>query len=266
MTANHLISIVGAGPGDPDLLTVKAHKRLSEADAILYDALHGSEILKIARADAELIYVGKFQGDGQCQKERQNDIHKKLAELAALGEKVVRLKAGDPMVFGRGAEEIRFCKNHSLNYEVIPGITAGVAAAGLMEVPVTERQKSPMVLFYTGHRTDDSLSNIESVIEVLKGGGTVTIYMGFRNIGMLTEKIMEAGIDQEMPVQVMSRVGQKAQCILSSTVSQIVTDIVNKKPLSPAVLFIGKYAEPIVQSIDLIEQNQPELESKPVYS
>lgn len=246
MTQTHLISIVGAGPGDPDLLTVKAHKRLTEADAVLYDALHGDEILKLARLDAELIYVGKFQGDGQCQKERQDDIHQKMAELAALGKKVVRLKAGDPMVFGRGAEEIRFCKNNGLNYEVIPGITAGVAAAGLLEVPITERQKSPMVLFYTGHRTDDSLSNIESVIEVLKGDGTVTIYMGFKNIGLLTEKLMEAGIDPQTPVQVMSHVGQKAQQILSSTIHRIVSDIEEKKPITPAVLFIGKYAEPIV--------------------
>jgi len=246
MTQTHLISIVGAGPGDPDLLTVKAHKRLTEADVVLYDALHGDEILMLARPDAELIYVGKFQGDGQCQKERQDDIHQKMAELAALGKKVVRLKAGDPMVFGRGAEEIRFCKNNDLNYEVIPGITAGVAAAGLLEVPITERQKSPMVLFYTGHRTDDSLSNIESVIEVLKGDGTVTIYMGFKNIGLLTEKLMEAGIDPETPVQVMSHVGQKAQQILSSTIHRIVSDIEEKKPITPAVLFIGKYAEPIV--------------------
>jgi uroporphyrin-III C-methyltransferase len=246
MTKPHLISIVGAGPGDPELLTLKACKRLKEADAVLHDALHGDEILKLARKEAELIYAGKFQGDGQCQKERQDDIHQKMAELAGQGKKVVRLKAGDPMVFGRGAEEIRFCKLHGLNYEVIPGITAGIAAAGLLEIPVTERQKSPMVLFYTGHRTNDSLSNIESVIEVLKGEGTVTIYMGLKNIGLLTTRIMEAGIDPETPVQVMSHVGQAAQSLLSSTVSRIVPDIEEKKPITPAVLFIGKYAVPIV--------------------
>ncbi|WP_319500246.1 uroporphyrinogen-III C-methyltransferase [uncultured Draconibacterium sp.] len=250
MSKNHLISIVGAGPGDPELLTVKAHKRLTEADVVLYDALHGKEMLKLAKNDAELIYVGKFQGDGQCQHERQDSIHRKMAELAARGKKVVRLKAGDPMVFGRGAEEIRFCKTHGLNYEVIPGITAGVAASGLMEVPITERHKSPMALFYTGHRTDNSLSNIESVIEVLKGNGTVTIYMGFKNIGLLIAKIMEAGIEPEMPVQIMSQVGQKEQSILSSTIECIVSDIHKKKPVSPAVLFIGRYATPITKEVN----------------
>jgi len=246
MTTTHLISIVGAGPGDPELLTVKAHKRLSEADAVLYDALHGYDILKLAREDAEMIYAGKFQGDGQCQAKRQDDIHQKMAELAALGKKVVRLKAGDPMVFGRGAEEIRFCKQQGLTYEVIPGITAGVAAAGLLEVPITERQKSPMVLFYTGHRADDSLSNIESVIEVLRAGGTVTVYMGFKNIGLLADSIIEAGLDPQMPVQVMSHVGQEAQSLLSCTVSNVEQSIFEKKPSTPAVLFIGKYADPIV--------------------
>lgn len=245
MTTTHLISIVGAGPGDPELLTVKAYKRLSEADAVLYDALHGYEILKIARKDAEMIYAGKFQGDGQNQTERQDSINEKMAELAALGKRVVRLKAGDPMVFGRGAEEIRFCKSRGLNYEVIPGITAGVAASGLLEVPLTERRKSPMVLFYTGHRTDDSLTNIESVINVLKGGGTVSIYMGLQNVGILAKQILDSGIDPNMPVQVMSHVSQSAQSLLSCTIGNIEQTLAEKKPLTPAILFIGKYAEPI---------------------
>jgi len=245
MTTTHLISIVGAGPGDPELLTVKAHIRLSEADAVLYDALHGYEILKIARKDAEMIYAGKFQGDGQNQQERQESIHEKMAELAAMGKKVVRLKAGDPMIFGRGAEEIRFCKSRGLNYEVIPGITAGVAASGLLEVPLTERRKSPMVLMYTGHRTDDSLTNIGSVIHVLKGGGTVSVYMGLQNIGLLAQQILKSGIDPDMPVQIMSQVSQTGQSLLSCTIRDVEQTLLEKKPLTPAILFIGKYAEPI---------------------
>ncbi len=245
MNPNHLISLVGAGPGDPELLTVKAHRRLCEADAVLYDALHGDELLKLVRKDAQLIYVGKFQGDGQCQHERQIDIHAKLEELAGEGKKVVRLKAGDPMIFGRGAEEIRFCKAKGLNYEVVPGVTAGVAASGLLEVPLTERHKSAMVLFYTGHRTDDSLTNVESVIEVLKGNGTVAIYMGFKNLDLLVSKIMEAGCDPNMPLQVMGYVGQEKQCLMSATISSVHDKLENEHQPSPAIIFIGKYAEPI---------------------
>ncbi len=245
MTKPHLISIVGAGPGDPELLTVKAHRRLSEADAVLYDALHGFELLKLVRKDAELIYAGKFQGDGQNQQERQDAIHEKMAELASEGKKVVRLKAGDPMIFGRGAEEIRFCKSKGLTYEVIPGITAGVAGSGLLEVPLTERHKSPMILFYTGHRSDDSLTNIDSVIHVLKGGGTVSVYMGLQNIGLLAQQALDAGVSPDMPVQVMSQVSQPEQALLSCTIATVEQILMEKKPLTPAILFIGKYAEPI---------------------
>lgn len=245
MTKPHLISIVGAGPGDPELLTVKAHRRLCEADAVLYDALHGFELLKLARPDAELIYAGKFQGDGQNQQERQDAIHDKMAELALEGKKVVRLKAGDPMIFGRGAEEIRFCKSKGLTYEVIPGITAGIAGSGLLEVPLTERHKSPMILFYTGHRTNDSLTNIDSVIHVLKGSGTVSVYMGLQNIGLLAQQALDAGVSPDMPVQIMSQVSQTDQALLSCTISTVEQTLLDKKPLTPAILFIGQYAEPI---------------------
>jgi uroporphyrin-III C-methyltransferase len=245
MTNNHLISIVGAGPGDPELLTMKAHQRLANADVVLYDALHGMEVLEIAPETAERIYVGKIQCDGQDQMERQNAIHQKMLELANQGKRVVRLKTGDPMVFGRGAEEIRFCKENQLNYEVIPGITTAVAGSALLEVPITEREKSPMVLLYTGHRTNGSLSNIESVVEVLKCGGTVSMYMGLKNIALLAKAVVEKGIDGEIPVHILSQVSQKGQAIFTSNLFHIQEDMETSSLQTPAIFMIGRYAQRI---------------------
>jgi uroporphyrin-III C-methyltransferase len=143
-----LISIVGAGPGDPELLTVKALKRIQEADCILHDALVSDEILNLARPEAQRVYVGKIYQDGQDQTDRQEWINQLIIELAAKGQKIVRLKSGDPMIFGRGAEEIRFCIENNLNYEVIPGVTSALGAASLYGIPLTERGKNSMVLFW----------------------------------------------------------------------------------------------------------------------
>jgi uroporphyrin-III C-methyltransferase len=242
MTNDHLISIVGAGPGDPGLLTVNAHRCLAQAEVVLFDALHGTDVLKIAPETAQQIFVGKQQNDGQDQMERQNAIHQKMLELARQGKRVVRLKTGDPMVFGRGAEEIRFCKENQLNYEVIPGITTAVAASALLEIPITERHKSPMVLLYTGHRTNGSLSNIESVVEVVKGGGSVSMYMGLKSIALLAKALIEKGIDPEIPVHVLSRVSQDGQAILTSNLSRIQQDMEDQKLETPAIFIFGQYA------------------------
>lgn len=242
MTNTHLISIVGAGPGDPELLTMKAHRCLEQAEVVLFDALHGTDVLKIAPEMAQRIFVGKQQNDGQDQMQRQNSIHQKMLELAGQGKRVVRLKTGDPMVFGRGAEEIRFCKENQLNYEVIPGITTAVAASALLEIPITERDKSPMVLLYTGHRTNGSLSNIQSVVEVVKGGGSVSMYMGLKSIALIEKALIEKGIAGEIPVHVLSRVSQDGQAILTSNLLRIQKDMEDQKLETPAIFIFGQYA------------------------
>lgn len=245
MRNKHLISIVGAGPGDPDLLTIRAQKRLMEADVVLYDALHGTDVLKIAPKKAKLIFAGKLQCDGQDQEKRQNTIHQIMLDFAQKGKRVVRLKTGDPMVFGRGAEEIRFCKTNGLKYEVIPGITAAVAGAALLEIPVTERGKSPMVLFFTGQRTNGSLSNLESVAEVLRGGGSVCMYMGLKSIRLLAKSVIKNGIDGNIPVHMVSQVSQKGQSVFSSCLSGIETDLETNQLKTPVIFIIGQYTNPI---------------------
>jgi len=239
----HLISIVGSGPGDPELLRLKAVRRLQKADMILYDALMGEEVLGLAKPNAELIYVGKLYKDKQNQEERQEVIHSSLLKFAESGKKVVRLKAGDPMIFGRGAEEIRFCKQQNLNVEVIPGITAGIAGASLFAIPLTERGKNALTLFYTGHRTDGSFSDLQAVVEVLKTGSPVVVYMGLNNLPELSQAIIDAGIDGSLYVQILSKISQDEQKSYETFLDEIPHFLKENCIETPAIIIIGENAK-----------------------
>lgn len=245
MGVPHLISIIGAGPGDPELVTLKAANRLKAADVLLYDALLGEAMLELAGAKTEKIYVGKLYKDGQDQKRRQEEIHRLMLEFANKGKRVVRLKAGDPNIYGRGAEEVRFCKLNDLNYEVIPGITAALAGAARFDVPVTERHKCGMALFYTGHRTNGGFSDLNSVVSVLKADAPVMIYMGVNNLPDLSEDLITNGVDGNMPVQILSKVSQHDEKAYETCLQDARTFLNAQKPETPAVIIIGKYTERI---------------------
>jgi uroporphyrin-III C-methyltransferase len=242
MGISHLISIVGAGPGDPELLTVKAHKRLVEADVILYDALMGGEILELAKADAIKIYVGKLYKDFQNQEARQNSIYSLFLHWAGENKKVLRLKTGDPMIFGRGAEEIRFCKENKLNYEVIPGITAGIASSSLFEIPLTERGKNSMVLFHTGHREKGRFTDLKSIVNVLKSGSPVVIYMGLNKLLDMAKALSGEGIDNTIPIQILSKISQSDEKAYETTIEDVGAFLQEKSPETPSIIIIGKYA------------------------
>lgn len=243
----HLISITGAGPGDPELITIKARKRLEKADVVLYDALPGEALLRLAPHDALFIYAGKLANDGQNQQLRQEAINQTLLRMARKGKRVVRLKGGDPMIFGRGAEEIRFCKQNGLNYEVIPGITAAMAAACEFEIPLTERNKSSMVLLYTGSRIDGRFENLGTVVEVLKASSTVSLYMGLKNLRALAEALIRAGVEANTHVNMLSKVSHPGSESLCGTLENIASLILLHRPATPAMILIGKYAERICE-------------------
>ena len=245
MGLSHLISIVGAGPGDPDLLTVKALKRLKNADVILYDALIGDEILKLANPQTEKKYVGKLNNDGQNPVERQNAIHQQFLYWARKNKKVVRLKTGDPMVFGRGAEEIRFCKENNLTFEVIPGVTAGIAGSSLFSVPLTERGKNNMLLFYACRKVDGQFPELESLLNILKTGSPVVSYMGLIHLAELSEKLAEKGLPLSTPIQILSRISQKNQRGFCTTMGEIDSFFQKHQPETPSIVIIGENAEEI---------------------
>jgi uroporphyrin-III C-methyltransferase len=238
-----MISIVGAGPGDPELLTVKALKRIQEADCILHDALVSDEILNLARPDAQRIYVGKIYQDGQDQIDRQEWINQLIIELASKGQKVVRLKSGDPMIFGRGAEEIRFCIENNLNYEVIPGVTSALGAASLYGIPLTERGKNSMVLFGTGHYSDGDFCDLESFVSVLNSGSPIIFYMGLSKLVKLAQRLIENSLSPEIKVQILSKVSQPDASTFEGTLGNIEQLMANEKPPMPALIIIGKNAE-----------------------
>jgi uroporphyrin-III C-methyltransferase len=241
--ASHLISIVGAGPGDPELLTIKALKRIQEADCILHDALVSEEILNLARPGSQRIYVGKTYQDGQDQTDRQEWINRLIIELAEKGQKVVRLKSGDPMIFGRGAEEIRFCIENGLNYEVIPGVTSALGAASLHGIPLTERGKNSVVLFGTGHYCEGDFCDLETFVSVLKSGSPIIFFMGLNKLVRLAQRLMEQAISPEIKVQVLSKVSQPGSVAFEGTLRNIAQILETEKPPMPALVIIGKNVE-----------------------
>lgn len=241
--ASHLISIVGAGPGDPELLTIKALKRIQEADFILHDALVSEEILNLAKPEAERIYVGKLYKDGQDQTDRQEWINQLIIDLASKGQKVVRLKSGDPMIFGRGAEEIRFCIENKLNYEVIPGVTSALGAASLYGIPLTERGKNSMVLFGTGHYCEGDFCDLETFVSVLKSGSPIIFFMGLNKLVKLASRLMDQGISPDLNVQILSKVSQPDASTLEGTLGNIAQILETEKPPMPALVIIGKNVE-----------------------
>ncbi len=245
MNQNHLISIAGAGPGDPELLTVKALRRLEQADVVLYDALHGNEILDLAPAEALKVYAGKYYQDGQHQTERQDKINSWLKQFALEGRKVVRLKAGDPFIFGRGAEELGFCLAEGLTVEVIPGITSGLAAAEAFHIPVTLRGMNSMVLFYTGHKRNGGFDGLPEVAAVLKTNAPVIVYMGLQNLGLMAAELVFRGVDAGLPVQIISRACHPEQKIYSTLLGACDEFLKKNDPPMPAVILMGKNAAPL---------------------
>jgi len=234
--------LVGAGPGDPELLTVRAHKLLQSAYVVLHDALVSPEILSLLSLGAERIAVGKRIGDGKDQTARQQEINDLLARYAHEGKCVVRLKAGGPFMFGRGIEEVCALAASGVPCEVVSGITAGIAAAELCRIPLTERYRNSSVLFCTGQTADYSLGHLAAVIELMKAGTPLVMYMGFEHLDRIVERFMESGLPPDLPACAVSRVSRSDQALVAATLGTIVQQI-RELPL-PVVFIIGKHAVP----------------------
>ncbi len=243
MGSAYMISIVGACAGDPELLTVKAMNRLKNAEVIIYDALIGEEILDLAPPDALKLYFGKVHDDGQDPQKRQDEIHRQLLYWAGQNKQIVRLKSGDPMVYSRGGEEITFCRRHQLNFEVVPGITAAMAGASLFNTPLTRRGKNSMVLFYTGRKNNCSYPQIDSVIQVIKTGSPVVVYMGLCHLVDLAECLIDRGVNKTVQISIMSKISQKGQKKYQTTLGGVAEFMVHNKPDTPSIIMIGSDIE-----------------------
>ena len=243
-TKEHLpeINIIGAGPGNKNLLTLKAFEAIQNAEIILHDNLISDEILDI-NTKAERIYVGRKFGDKQDQETRQNNINILMKKHCEQGDKVVRLKSGDPYVYGRAAEEARFLKKHQLPFTVIPGISAALAAANICNIPITERNHSNAMLICTAHTADYSFEQLNGIAHMLKAGNTISIYMGLKSLHRIVPKLLEVCQDDSIPVNAISRVSRTQQAIVTGNLNNIEEKIRKADLQMPVVFIIG--ANPI---------------------
>jgi len=234
-----VVYLVGAGPGDPDLLTVRALELIASADAILYDRLIAPTALAGARADAELRYVGKQPGAAATSQDR---IHEELVERARGGLSVVRLKGGDPFVFGRGGEEAEALRAAGVEFEVVPGVTAGVAAPAYAGIPVTHRDDASAVAFVTGHEDPAKQEAALDWAALARFPGTLVLYMGVANLEAIAERLAAGGRDPDEPAAAIERGTQPAQRTVVATLSTLAEAVAEQKLRPPSVLLFGAVA------------------------
>ena len=227
------VTLVGAGPGDPDLLTIKALRALQDADIVFYDELVSSEILDRARRDASRVPVGRRVGKPGIG---QHAINKLLIEAAKSGQRAVRLKGGDPFVFGRGGEEVEALREAGVAYSVVPGITAGLGAAAQFEVPLTFRREALRITFLTAHKASDAESVDWSVLTDEKM--TVVVYMGMTAAPSVRAGLLAAGRPPQTPVGVFARVTRKDAQAVVGTLDELPA-LIQEIDGGPAILVIG---------------------------
>ena len=225
--------LIGAGPGDPDLLTLRALQLLQQADVILYDRLVPAAVLERARRDAERVFVGKQPGNHTTQ-ERINEL---LVHYAKLGLRVARLKGGDPFIFGRGGEEIEVLAAHGIPYLVVPGITAALGAAAAANIPLTHRKLAQSVTFVTGHVLDDESLDWNSLA---RSRQTVVFYMGVGHLPQIVARLQAAGAPADQPVAVVERATLPEQRTLRATLGAIVGTVQAANVAPPALLIVGE--------------------------
>ncbi len=231
--------LVGAGPGDIGLITVRGMELISTADVIVYDQLANHELLRHAREGAKLIDVGK---EGGNHKVVQQDINRIIVEEATQGARVVRLKGGDPFMFGRGGEEAEELRSAGISVHVVPGVTSAIAAPALAGIPVTHRDFTSTVTFVTGHERDDRPGERIDWSALAKLKGTIVILMGMASLGRNMQKLTDGGMDISTPVAVVHKGSTPEQRIVVSTVSEVAEECRRLGVGSPSVVVVGGVA------------------------
>ncbi|MEP1113646.1 MAG: siroheme synthase CysG [Nitratireductor sp.] len=228
------VALVGAGPGAEDLLTLRAQRLLMQADAILFDALVPTAIVEMGRRDAERIAVGKRKG---CHSKAQGEINALLVELAAAGKRVVRLKSGDPLIFGRAGEEMQALRDAGIAYEIVPGVTAAFAAAADFELPLTLRGVSSSMVVTTGH--DLKGSTLPDWARLAIGGATVAVYMGRSVAAEVAGRLIEAGQSPETAVAVVENASLPGRRLLHGTLADLPALQRREELAGPVMTIIG---------------------------
>ncbi len=237
------VFLVGAGPGDPELITIKGLKVLEKADVILYDRLVNKEILKFAPDTAKIISVGKDYGK---QREIQNKIYDLIIEYYNKGMEIIRLKGGDPFIFGRGAEEIEFLIKNKIDYEIIPGISSALSIPIQFNIPLTHRKYASSIGIVTGH--EDSTKKKKRVnFELLaKAVDTLVILMGLRNLSNIVKSLLMGGLPEKTPIAIIEQGFFPKQKILTATLETILSKVKKQGINPPALIIIGNVVKSVV--------------------
>lgn len=236
------LTVVGAGPGDPDLITLKAIKAIASADVIMYDALVNKELLQYASKKAELIFVGKRKG---CYAYQQNQINELIVVRALRGNHVVRLKGGDPFIFGRGAEELEYAKEYAIEVAVVPGISSSAAVPAYQGIPLTKRNASQSFWVITGTTKSHEIST--DIALAAKSTATVVILMGMGKLSEIVSIFSSEG-KADTPIAIIQNGTRKDEKVGIGTISSIEAIVEEKQLSSPAIIIIG---EVVNQRVDL---------------
>ena len=231
--------LAGAGPGDPGLLTLHAVNAMQQADVIIHDALVSEDILSIAGVDTEIFYAGKRGGKPSM---KQADITDSLVNHAKNGRKVLRLKGGDPFVFGRGGEEVERLVEEKISFRLIPGVTSGIAGPEYAGIPVTHRDVNHAVSFVTGHLAGSGKTELLDWDSISKATPVIVVYMAMKKIDIIAEKLMQAGRSPEEPVAIITQATTPQQQVLTTTLRTAASEAKNAGLEPPSIIVFGAVA------------------------
>ncbi len=234
------VYLVGAGPGDPDLITVKAVECLKQADIVIYDFLAAPKLLRYVREGAETIYVGKKGGDHTLAQDKINEL---IVKKAQEGHTVVRLKGGDPFIFGRGGEEAEELVQAGVSFEIVPGVTSAVAAPAYADIPLTHRRYNTSVAFITGHEDPTKEQSTIDWSKLATGVGTLVFLMGVKNLPYIAENLVAAGRDPKTPVALVRWGTTPQQITVQVTLNTIVAEVQAAGLKPPAIIIVGEVIE-----------------------
>tara|TARA_Y100000588_G_scaffold58678_1_gene57117 strand:- start:985 stop:2388 length:1404 start_codon:yes stop_codon:yes gene_type:complete len=229
------VYLIGAGPGDPDLMTFKALRLLQKADVVLYDRLVAPEIVELCRKDAERVFVGKARSNHAVP---QQDINQLLVQYASQGRKVARLKGGDPFIFGRGGEEIQELAEHRIPFQVVPGVTAAAGCASYAGIPLTHRDYAQSVRFVTGHLKDNSI-NLPWA-ELVHNQQTVVFYMGLIGLPVICEQLIAHGRSPDTPIAIIQQGTTANQKVVTATLATMVKTLEQHPVQAPTLIIVGE--------------------------
>ncbi|HYY67163.1 MAG TPA: uroporphyrinogen-III C-methyltransferase [Nitrososphaeraceae archaeon] len=230
------VFICGAGPGDPNLITLKARELLNSCDVVLYDRLICKEIIDQIPARCEKIYVGRSIGDLTTHQDTTNNL---MVEEAKKGKRVLRLKGGDPFIFGRGGEEAEYLFERNIEFEIIPGVTSAIGSAAYAGIPLTDRRFASSVSFVSGHEDPEKNEPVVKWDKLADTAGTLVILMGLERLESISSNLITAGMSKDTSVAIIENGTSRKQRVIVGTLSNIIEKVKDAKTKPPAIIIVG---------------------------